>query len=152
MSETAIEDHVADFLQDAIDAAIIAAVDGDLLIEADLHDTVYRPFTKPNGIRVGNAQSVLAPNSGQTEVLEFDARLPIIIFSRVEKDERTDRKRARGEAVALAKRVTQLLLDDPTLGGRVNDARVPDPVPRDFDNWDSKPYAVAEVGLLINES
>jgi len=148
MSETAIEDHIYDFIA----AAIAAAVDeSDPLHQAELHDNVYRTITTEYGIRIGDGESSFAPNPGATEILEFDGVVPIVIFSQVNGADRSDRADARGRMIGLAKAVSMLFLEDPTMGGRVTDSRI-SRAPRGWDSIKSTPYSVANLHLLVNET
>jgi len=143
----AIEDHAYDFLKERI----AAAVSGDAGYGAELHDTVYRRIEKTFGIRIGDADSDLEPNPGATEMEEFDGHMPLVIFSLVEGSDRSDRKAARSRMIALAKWVGKQFIDDPTMGGRVNDSRIKR-WPRGWDSIESKPYSVANARLLVNET
>ncbi len=144
---TAIEDHAHDFVEGALEAA----VDGDPLHEAELHDTLYRRITKPFGIRIGDGESSLTPSSGAEEILEHDGEVPIVIYSRVEGPDRRDRKAARSRMLDVAKAVAKLFLNDPTMGGRVNDSRVTKCL-RGWDEFETIPYSVANMSLLVNET
>lgn len=144
---SAIEDHVFDFLEESI----AAANDPSPLVDAELHDTLFREITKDFGVRIGDGESTLEPNSGDTEVLEFDGTVPLVIFSVATGADRSDRKDARDRMIALAKAVSKLFLDDPTMNGRVNDSRVTR-CPRGWDSIKSMPYSVANMDLLVNET
>lgn len=143
----AIEDDVFDFLEEGA----AAAVEGEPLFGAELHDTVYRPITKPYGVRVGDCDSDLTPSVEAEEVLEFDVDLSIIIYSLVEGPDRRDRKAARARMVKLKKAVAKRFFDDPSMGGRVADSRIAKSQ-HGWDQWDSKPYAVGNLVLLVNET
>jgi hypothetical protein len=147
MPETAIEDHVYDFIAEAIDAA----EPGDAFFEAELHDTVYRRIEKEFGVRVGDGESELAPSPGDAEILEFDGTVPLVVFSLVTGADRSDRKAARARMLRVAKAVAKLFLEDPTMSNRVNDSRVTR-CPRGWDSIESKPYSVANLHLLVNET
>lgn len=147
--EIAIEDEVFDFLEEKI----AEAGEGDELFEAELHDHLYSKISaQPGyGIRVGDCESVLAPNPGSTEMEEFDADLTLVVFARVTGAERAKRKEARTKVLLLSKAVAMLFVEDPTLGGRVNDGRVMRCL-RGWDNISGVPYAVVNMPLLVNDS
>lgn len=147
MAEIAIEDHVYAFIAESIDEA----VDGDALFEAELHDNIYRDIEKEFGVRIADCESDLAPNSGATEVLEFDGRLEIVTYARVTSADRANRQAARSKALSLAKAVAKLFLDDPTMNDRVNDSRVLRAA-RGWDSIRSTPYAVMSLPLIVNET
>jgi hypothetical protein len=147
MSELAIEDHVYDFLRAAIDAA----QRGEPLFGAELHDHVFRKIEKEYGVRVGDADSDLAPSPGATEMREFDGFVPLVIFSVVKGANQSDRQAARTRMIELSKAVSKLFHDDPTMGGRVNDARITR-WPRGWDSIEARPYSVSNAVLLVNET
>jgi hypothetical protein len=147
LSDTAIEDLIYDFLAENI----AAAPNDSPLFEAELHDTVYRVITQEYGIRIGDGSSELVPNPGATEIQEVNGVVPIVIFSVVTGADRADRKDARGRMIGLAKAVSKLFLDDPMMNGRVNDSRIKS-APRGWDSIESKPYSVANMHLLVNET
>lgn len=165
MSEAAIEDDVYDFLRDAIDAAEAVAPDppadglpwlfdpNNPLAGAELHDHVYQDIKTEYGIRIGDAESTLAPGPGATEMEEFDGSMPLIVFSEITGPNRADRKGARLRMMKLVKAVALLFIDQNgvTLGDRVNDARITNG-PRGWDVLKSKPYAVTEMHLIVNDS
>src|SRR5688572_22030815 len=98
MSEKVIEAHVYDFLKAAIDEVNEAEEEFEpeqehsALFDAELHQHVYQRFDDEKwfGIRIGNAESVLAPNPGATEMEEFDGDLLLIIFARVREADHSD--------------------------------------------------------------
>ncbi len=145
--ESAIEDLVYDFLKETIDAA----QSGEPLFGAELHDTVFRRIEKEYCIRVGDAESDLAPSPGADEELEFDGVVPLVILSVVSGPNRSDRKAARTRMIKLSKALAKLFHDDPTMGGRVNDSRVTR-WPRGWDSIESKPYSISNAVLLVNET
>lgn len=160
MSDKVIEAHVYDFLAekcaDINDAeANFGEEDPEhsALFGAELHQHIYQKFDEKNywfGIRVGNGESTLAPNPGQTEMEEFDGNLTLVAFARIKKADNSDVEDARSKAFAVAKAVAQLFIDNPTIGGRVNYLKV-DRCPRGFDEWATKLYAVCNMPLTINQ-
>jgi hypothetical protein len=144
---TASEDLVFDFIEENANAAIA----GEPLFEAELHDTLYRPIKKRYGIRVGDGDSELSPTPGGEELAEFNGVVPIVIYSAVTGPDRSDRKDARAKMMDVAKAVAKLFLDDPTMGGRVTDSRVKS-CPRGWDSYNDIPYSVANMVLLVNET
>jgi hypothetical protein len=155
MSETAIEDHLYEFILAAVDAANDEAApdENSPFFEVVLHDTIYRPITSDQHyyIQVGNCDSDFAPSFGGDTIKEFDGDVTVITLARVLTEDRSDRKAARGKALSLAKAVAKLLLDDPTMGGRVNDSRVLKCL-RDWTSINSEPFALANVPLILNET
>jgi hypothetical protein len=156
MGEKVIEALVYDFLA----AAILAAADDedDPLFDAELHRHVYQKFDDKKwfGIRIGNGASDLAPNPGATEVEEFDGSVLLVIFARIKKPDHSDVETPRTKAFAVAKEVARLFIAEdpvhgPTMGQRVNDARVLRGI-RDFGEWNSSLYAVCQLPLLINDT
>lgn len=160
MSEKVIEAHVYDFLKDAVDAANDPDTgdEDSPFFGAELHQHVFQKFddAKWFGIRVGNGESTLAPNSGATEIEEFDGSLTLVTFTRLKTSDFSDLEDARTKAFDLAKAVAFLFVTEdpvhgPTMGGRVNDARVTR-CPRGFDEFDSSLYAVCNMPLIVNDS
>lgn len=153
--EIAIEDHLYEFIAEAVDAANDPdAPDEDSpFFDVVLHDTVYRPITSEQHhyIQIGNCDSDFAPSSGAETIEEFDGDVTIITLSRVLTEDRSDRKAARSKALSMAKAAAKLLLDDPTMGGRVNDSRVLKCL-RDWTSIQSEPFALANVPLIVNET
>lgn len=161
MSEKVIEAHVYDFLEAEI-AAINEAEEEfgeddehSALFGAELHRHIYQKFDDQSwfGLRIGNGESILAPNPGATEMEEFDGDVTLVTFARIKESDHSDVEVARTKAFALAKAVAKLFIDDDgvTMGGRVNDARVMR-CPRGFDEWNSSLYAVCNMPMLINDT
>lgn len=152
-----IEAHVYDFIKEAVDAANDPDTPDEEspFFEAELHRHVFQKFdnSKWFGIRVGNGESILSPNSGATEIEEFDGDLILVTFARIKAADHSDLEDARTKAFDLAKAVVALFLtsDGVTMGDRVNDARVMR-CPRGFDEWDASLYAVCNMPLLVNDS
>lgn len=159
MSEKVIEAHIYDFLKDAIDAVNEAEAgfgeedEHTALFDAELHRHTYQKFdnAKWYGIRVGSAESILAPGPGQEEMEEFDGDLTLVTFARVKEADHSDVEVARTKSFELAKAVAKLFFDDYTAGSRVNDARVLR-CPRGFDEWNSSIYAVCNMPMIVNDS
>ncbi len=143
----AIEDHIFDFLAEAFEAA----QPGDDLHGVELHDNVFQSIKGGTGVMVGDCESWLSPNAGATEVEEFDGDLMLVVYVRVTGADRTERKTARSQVLALSKAVAKLFFDDPTCGGRVNDARVLR-APRGWDSINSQPHAICNLPLLVNDT
>jgi len=130
---------------------IAAATSDSSLSGAELHDTVYRKIETEYGIRIGDGESQLTPSPGATEMLEVNGVVPIVIFSAVTGPDRSDRKAARARMIGLAKAVAKVFQLDPMMNARVNDSRITR-APRGWDSIESKPYSVANMHLLVNET
>lgn len=142
------EDAIAEMFA----AAVEAADEGTTLYKAEVQDTVYQAIKTDRGVRVGDCVSDVAPSFGGETVEEFDARVPLVCYSRVVGTDKTNRKAARDDARALALAVAKLFFDDPTIGGSVRDSRVLKMV-RGFDSLaGADVYAVANLDLIINET
>lgn len=141
-----IEHKVFDWLEEAIEAA----VEGEPLYEAELHDTVHQTIKKNFGIRIGEVERSLAPEA-EGEAADFDALVPLIFFCRVAGLDKTERLAALDKCDELEKTVASLLFVDSSLGGRVCDCLILR-TPRGFDSIKSEPYAVANMPLVINPS
>lgn len=136
-------------IHDAIKVAIEAAVDGDALYDAELHDTLYARVTKLFGVRVGDVEASVAPTPGGEKVEEFDATLPLQSFARVQGDTAEARATAREQARGIARAVAKIFFDDPTLGGRVRDSLVVG-LKCGWGQVQAAPYAVAVLMVLVN--
>lgn len=151
MSEEAIEDLTYDFLKEEIAAVVTDS--SHALYKAELHDHLYHKISDSPGygIRIGDCESVLAPSPGAAEMEEFDGDLTLVVFVRVVGGDKADRTAARAKVLAISKAVAKLFIEDPTMGNRVNDARVMR-CPRGWDSIGSQPYAVCNLPLLVNDS
>lgn len=143
-----IEDSVYDYIEAARDAAI----EGDALYQAELHDTVYQTIQQDYGVRIGDCESQPSPLPGGLAMEEFDADLVVVCFARVAGPDKTDRRAARNQARGLMLAVAKLFYDDLSMGGRVRDALVG----RCKRGWDSSTeddeYAVVNIPLIVNRT
>jgi hypothetical protein len=138
------------FIQAAVEAATEADVDGDVLVGAALHDTVYGDISGDAfGVRIGDCDAECAPLPEGEGMEEFDARLRVVVFARVDGTETADRATARAKARALWLRVAGLFFDDTTMGGRVRDVLLRR-AQRGFDEEGGNLYAVVSMPLLVN--
>jgi hypothetical protein len=142
-----IENDTFEFIEEAV----VASAVGDRLNGIELHETVYQTIKKDTGVRVGDCESSLAPTPGAEEVEEFDGLLNLVCFARVTGEDKTRRMAARDNALELAKAVSKLFLDDPSMGGRVRDSRVLR-VLRGYDSTGAQPYAVCNLEIVVNET
>lgn len=133
---------------DFFTAAIAAAVSGDVLFGVQLHDTQWQTITKPKGIRISEAVSELAPGVDGVWK-EFDADLIVTCWVRVGGVDKTERQSALIELGKLQEKVTQLMFEDTTLGGRVCDLLI-NKAGRGYDVYDGDPYAVVNIPVRIN--
>lgn len=151
----AIEDSIFDFVKAAIDAANEAEdpdhPSGNPLVGAALHDTIYSTITNDRGIQIDDGESDFAPSPGAETIEEFDGNVTLIIYRKLGKDERSERKQARSDALDLAKAVAKLFVDDPTMGNRVNDSRVLRCL-RGWANIKSVPHCIMNLPLLVNDT
>lgn len=144
MANDPVEVLVFDFLT----AKVGAVAEDSPVYEAELHDTVFREIKKSFGIRVGEAQSELAP--GRTgELEEFNARLIVVCFAQVEGKDKKLRQDAMKKVFAMSKVVTQWFIDDPSLGNKVCGVNVEEGS-RGYDTENGKPFAVALIPIVIN--
>lgn len=138
-----------------IKAAVEAAEEGDVLFGAAVHDTVYEDIANILfGVRVGDCAADCAPVEDDAEadglgMEEFDARLAVVVFARVETDDPAGRAAARLKARRLWLGVSKLFYLDTTMGGRVRDCLVRRGA-RGFDTEGGSLFAVVNMPLLIN--
>ena len=144
----AIEDRTIAFLNEQVEAIDDAF---DLLFELEVLDSPYATITKDFGVMVDEGDSDFAPTSGGEDIEEFDGKLTLVVYSRVEGPEYDDRKAARTRGIEVAKRVAFWFLMDPTMNERVNDSRVLRCL-RGWANFQSEPYVILNVPLIINET
>lgn len=134
-------------LFDFLEEQILAAVEGDVLFELELHDTVFQSIKTLRGIRISDAMGEMSPTSDG--IKEFGVELSIVCFARVEGKD----KKARGPAMQavweLEKEIYRLLFTHNTLGSRVCDV-LPGKGFRSYDVLNGDPYAVANIPLTIN--
>src|SRR5690606_14019883 len=119
---------------DFFNAAVTAAVSGDVLFGVQLHDTQYQTITKPKGIRISEAISELGPGiDGNWK--ELDADLIVTCWVRVAGVDKTERQTALIDLIKLQEKVTQLIFNDTTLGNRVCDLTI-GKAGRGYDTFD----------------
>lgn len=131
-------------------AAIAAAEPGDPLFEAEVHATLYERITKPFGVRIGDASFDLSPAPGGA-IEEFDILGMVQIFARADSDNPAVITAARERVREMVIAVAQLLFDDVTLGGEVNDSRILGGQ-RGWANVQTIRHSVAELHLIANET
>ena len=141
-----IEHKLFLFLQEALDDAPAE----DPLYEAELHDSLHQVIKRDRGLRIGECRSLLAPRPDNA-LDEFDARLTVTCFARVAGADKSERLAARDAVIGLASKVIRLVLDDPTLGGRVCDL-LAGQVDREYASINGQPFALAKLPLVINPS
>lgn len=134
--------------------AIAAATeedDGDVLIGADLHETVYQPIDSLKGIRIGDASGDIGPKNGVYK--EFNVVVPIQLFRRVA--DNSNFKEAREELRELMIKAVGLIIDSPGLGSpaRVCDAQVLlDPKPRrGWARIQTTPFAAGVFYVVVDQ-
>lgn len=137
-------------LYTVLNAAIAAAEDGDVLFKAELHQTVYEPITKTFGVRIGDTNCDLAPGPGGA-IDEWDILGVVQLFARVEDDTAAAVIAAREKVRALEMAVSQVLVDDPTLGNAINDCRILGGE-RGWGNVQGQRHAAANIHVIANET
>lgn len=135
-----------DFFRERFDAS----ASDSLLYKLELHDTVHQKIVTPQGVRISEATSDLAPGPGGG-LKELDIDLIIICFSRILGKNKTERQAALMEVFEIQNEIAGLLNADQTLGGRVCDLLIRRGS-RGYDVLDGEPFAVANMPLLINPS
>ena len=136
-----------EFLKETIEAADSASQ----LYEIALHDTLFQPLTEDVAIRIGEVESSIAPLPGAEEAEEFDARFPLVIYSRIPKDEWDSRVNYRDQVNRISRELALLIYNDPRLNLRVNDCRVLGSR-RGYDSINTDRFAVANLDVIINET
>lgn len=134
-------------LFDFLDETVQAARPGDVLFDAEVHDTTYQKITKPFGIRVSDASGEMSPTSDG--VREYNVSTVIVCFAKVEGKDKKARVEALTKAWQIQKAVYALLFTNPSLGDRVCDI-MPGDGARDYDILNGNPYAVAIIPVTIN--
>lgn len=141
-----IEILVYEFLQENVDAA----ADGSALSGIDVHDTVWQAFKKdmPKVLRVSDAVGRMVP-IGEGQIKEFDVAVEIACAVKIEGVDKKARQQPLCDVFNIQKAVVGLLFADQTLGNRVCDILINE-MPRSYDSIDGNPYAVANIGLIVN--
>lgn len=129
---------------------IKAAASGDVLFEIELHDTVWQSITRESGIRISDVICEMAPEPGGG-MKEWDVHIELACFAKVEGNDKKQRQPAMLRAFQLQQAVCKLLVQYQDLNGRVCDVLVRRGS-RGYDTFDSNPYAVGSVPLVINPS
>ncbi len=141
-----IEDVVEEFLQ----GAVAAAVDGDVLFGAEVKDE-WSEIEADFGFIVGDctASPAFAPGAVMSE---FDAVLIVVAFARVVGQDKSVRKPARQKARALYLKAAEIFGLDPQMNTSVRDSRIRR-CRRGFDSISSADtYAVVHMPLIVNET
>lgn len=136
-----------EFLKETIEAADSASP----LFEVALHDTFFQQLTEDVAIRIGDTESQIAPLPGAEEAQEFDARITMVIYSRIPKEEWDSRAAYRDQVNRISRALTLLIYNDPRLNLRVNDCRVLGSR-RGYDSINTDRFAVANLDLILNET
>ena len=136
-------------LYNTLETAIADAEEGDALFDAELHNTLYERITKEYGVRIGDANFDLSPAPGGA-IEEWDVLGMIQIFAQAGEDP-AKQIAAREKVRALVIAVAQVLFDNVTLGGAVNDSRILGGQ-RGWANVQTVRHAVADLHLIANET
>lgn len=144
-----VETQLFEFLE----AAVEAAVEGEVLFGVQVHDTVWQTIKKTGdavhdrGIRISEASSDLLPLNGCFK--EVNAHLTIVCFVRVAGKDKTERLSATEALFELQHAVMRLLWDESTFDDRVVDSYM-QRADRGYDVFDGDVYAVANIPITIN--
>lgn len=134
------EESIFLFLEETVAAA---GVD-DPLDGSAVHPNFYIRISTERGIRIGDSIADIAPRGG--EFKEFNVAFPVQIFVRVDGEDFTA---ARETVRAMGLKVAGAMFDDPTLGGRVCDARIVT-ASRSWAKVSATPYAVQILQIIID--
>lgn len=145
MSDKPAEILIEEFLE----AKIASAAGDSPLKDAELHDTVWKLITKTFGVRIGDAASQFAPVDGG-QMKEFNARLVIICFSEISGKNKKERKASKQKVFEMSIEIGRLITADPSLGGTVCDVVIEEGS-RGYDTENNKPFAVANLPIVINQ-
>jgi len=142
-----VEEAIYDFLTEAI----AAAEAGSALAQIELQDTFYRRIEGDVGVRIGDCEADLSPLPDAEAVEEFNARVTLVCYARIPKEDWEARAPYRNRVTMMARTIALLFFNDPRMGQRVNDARVLG-VRRGYDSiTQADRYAVANLDVIINE-
>lgn len=136
-----------EFLKETIAAADV----GSVLCEVALHDTFFQQLTDEVAIRIGDVESEIAPLPGAEAAEEFNARLTLVIYSRIPKEEWDSRAAYRDQVNRISRELALLIYNDPRLNLRVNDCRVLGSR-RGYDSINTDRFAVANLDVILNET
>ncbi|MEQ1646117.1 MAG: hypothetical protein ABL959_21880 [Pyrinomonadaceae bacterium] len=125
-----------------------ASEPGSTLYELELHDTIWRSITKATGVRVSDADADFAPGQGGG-LKEVDTKVILVPFARVEGPDTKERQAAVQKVFEIQEALIAAIYADQYLGERVCDTLI-GRSPRSFENLDGKPYAIANIPLVIN--
>jgi hypothetical protein len=140
-----VETLVYQFLQTLIDRAVAEQP----LYRLELHDNLFRRIKTDRGVRVGTVDSTLSLNP-EGEIEEFSAGVTLVVYARIREGGLPSRNQARQIVLNIAAEITKKIQLDGSLGNRVCRARILQ-AGRDFDEYDSAPYAVMNLPIIINE-
>lgn len=133
---------------DFLTEKVAAAPAGTTLDGLELHDTIHQTITKTRGVRISDAVGDTAPDVGG-KVKEWNVSLELSCFTRVEGKNQKERAAALQAVFDIEMAIAQLLLDDPSLGGRTCGVAV-EQTPRGYVEFDGKAYAVALIPIVVN--
>jgi hypothetical protein len=134
-----------------INNAVIASGSSSALHGAQVDEATYALVTAQFGIRIGDSNYKLAPQPGGTAMSEFDATIDVIIFAEVAENY-FDRSEARDKVKAMVRELALLFINDPSIGGAVRDSRFLDAVVGWDSQQDGRPYCVASMPFIYNET
>jgi hypothetical protein len=131
-------------------AAVDAAVEGNTLFGVQLPLTVYDPATQMRAIRIGDWNADIAPGPGGV-VEGWDILGKLEILSQPADETPEAMLAAEDDVWAITLAVAQLLVNDPTMGGRLHDSRILG----GLVGWGSLKtvrHAVSNLNLIANET
>lgn len=146
MTDEPVEDLTYDFLEESFESA----PNDSILKNLELHETLFKKFKTPAGVRIGDAQSSLSRNA-EYQMKEFDAVFTLVCYAEILGADKGDRRAARRKAFQISLALADLFDEHDTMNGRVCRVRLLDGV-RGWDSINSKPYAVANIPVVFNES
>lgn len=140
-------------LYDFLKANVDAAIDGDPMFGAEVHQTVKETITKDFGIRIDDMEADLAPGDANA-MREFDAETTLIVFYRVANtdNDTNNYALAMGLLETLNAAFLKLFMNTITLGSVETDV-LTKRTKFGFDNISrDESYAVANTPLIINKT
>lgn len=135
-------------LFDFLSEKVAAAVSTSVLYDLEVHDTIHQTITKPRGLRISEVVGDLSPDPGNV-IQEYDVEIVIVCFAKIDGSDKKDRQPALTAVFQIQKEIYRILFAESTLGNRVCES-LPRKGSRGYDSWDSQPWAVANIPIVIN--
>jgi len=137
-------------IYDFIKAAVDAAAAGDVLYDAEVHDTPFRQINTEKGVSVWYTKAAIAPLPGSNGVNRSDVVLMLMCYFAAGRD-KADQAAGRDHAEQFANAVAMLFFNDPRMGGRCEYSR-PFAARDGFDELKGTDYAVVHLAIVVNET